>query len=316
MGDAELDAGTMEVDEDSQKIDMSLDDIIKLGDAEQTFLQSSPNENLQQHGNRRLRKRKTFGKNQFNARKGLPQIPQEPYRLRSRNEMQQKFNRRPPYNLRRSGPGINSPLPSTSMSPINRIPLRGKSNLAGISGGVNTQGKQLQFLKAQPRLRRKFWQPNAGPQQTLRRFPQQNRALRLQQLQQRQKNQRQNHVNLNRGFNIQQVDGTFTEKRNKMRRWRQPPTSGSVLTVSVPNPKATKDTMASRLRFKQSSVPSDRQTEAADEAHPQPKGIPLRFNFKAVANQTAITLNERFSSLQIKGGSVMPRRGRRTVTLQ
>ncbi|KAK4810247.1 hypothetical protein QYF61_013062 [Mycteria americana] len=50
-------------------------------------------------------------------------------------------------------------------------------------------------------------------------------------------------------------------------------------------------------------------------AKPQPKGVLLRFNFRAMANQTSLTLDERFSGLRNKRRFTAARSAGRTVTM-
>ncbi|XP_043829914.1 UAP56-interacting factor-like isoform X4 [Dromiciops gliroides] len=106
----------------------------------------------------------------------------------------------------------------------------------------------------------------------------------------KQKQQRENKVNQNRGI---------------------PP--HKVRTSDGKSPSRSSD------RYKrndgESSFPKDRWNSSRTEKF-QPKGISLRYNFRAVANQTKITLNERFSGLKIiKGNFTITKPGNRTVTL-
>ncbi|KAG9346535.1 hypothetical protein JZ751_006846 [Albula glossodonta] len=86
--------------------------------------------------------------------------------------------------------------------------------------------------------------------------------------------------------------------------------------VSVPNTTAAPDPQAKVKQF----IATEKSPETGAVPLAQPKGIPLRFNFKAVANQTGVSLNDRFTGLKIRGGTGYRQwrgRGRgRTVTLQ
>ncbi|XP_028976772.1 UAP56-interacting factor isoform X2 [Esox lucius] len=84
------------------------------------------------------------------------------------------------------------------------------------------------------------------------------------------------------------------KKYQKVRSWRKAPSGGSTLTVSLPNSIAIPEPSTSA---KHATV-----TEGAGGRISQPKGIPLRFNFKATINQTGLTLNERFTCMRIRTG--------------
>ncbi|XP_013926339.1 PREDICTED: UAP56-interacting factor-like [Thamnophis sirtalis] len=76
------------------------------------------------------------------------------------------------------------------------------------------------------------------------------------------------------------------------RRWRTQPSSGAVLTVSVSNRQAGHPQGPGQKR----PFPRRRNNQAP-QLRWRPRGVMLRFNFRAMANQTSVTLNERFSGL-------------------
>ncbi|XP_033906427.1 UAP56-interacting factor-like isoform X2 [Acipenser ruthenus] len=317
MAGSMADPEPMEADRSSEKIDMSLDDIIKLNKREQQSCQSASKTGLQQQPGNRSRapgNRRATGQQRAPFRRGGAQQSQQGfYRFRLMGQAQQGFNRRQPYNLRRFP--RRAPFPPSGVSPLNRKASLAKVNTAAISS-VNNRPELLRAQ--QPPTRRPFWQPFRGPRAAGRsRIPLQNRGLKLQQIQ-----QRQTKINLNRGFPSRQSDRKLIEKYQKIRSWRQPAAPGSILTVSVANPMAAQETAAvsprrpPRVRIKRPAVLERQGAEDEETLHPQPRGIPLRFNFKALANQTRVTLNDRFSSLKIKGLCAVPRTGGRTVTLQ
>ncbi|XP_010136277.1 PREDICTED: UAP56-interacting factor-like, partial [Buceros rhinoceros silvestris] len=111
-------------------------------------------------------------------------------------------------------------------------------------------------------------------------------------------------------FQRGQMDANGEGKPPRMRRWKVKPSPGAVLTVSVANPQAGQTGMPrSKRPFLRSQRPPQR------EAKPQPKGVLLRFNFRAMANQTSLTLDERFSGLRNKRRFTAARSAGRTVTM-
>ncbi|KAH0630780.1 hypothetical protein JD844_003980 [Phrynosoma platyrhinos] len=108
----------------------------------------------------------------------------------------------------------------------------------------------------------------------------------------------------------QQAQPKTEGKPPRIRRWQTQPSSGAVLTVSVSNPQASQTNMSGGKRpfLRERSIP-------AKMTRHQPKGVPLRFNFRATANQTSLTLNERFSGLRNKRYFSAVRNTGRMVTL-
>ncbi|XP_058010563.1 UAP56-interacting factor-like isoform X2 [Ahaetulla prasina] len=119
---------------------------------------------------------------------------------------------------------------------------------------------------------------------------------------------RQSRVRFN--FNQRQIKSKMEQRLTRVRRWRTQPSSGAVLTVSVSNPQAghSQGPGPKRpfLRRRNSQNPQLRW---------QPRGVMLRFNFRAMANQTSVTLNERFSGLRHKRNFSAERNTSRMVTL-
>ncbi|KAF4794407.1 UAP56-interacting factor-like isoform X2 [Turdus rufiventris] len=76
------------------------------------------------------------------------------------------------------------------------------------------------------------------------------------------------------------ADATSIRTRTPGRRWQVKPSPGAILTVSVVNPQAGHTSApGSKRPFLRSQRPPARVTK------PQPKGVLLRFNFRAMANQ-------------------------------
>ncbi|MBN3315944.1 UIF factor, partial [Atractosteus spatula] len=307
MGDSIVDPAPMEVECNSEKIDMSLDDIIKLNKNEQKSNQEKTSKN--NRGAATTRK-KLVGATNISRQQRIPfrrvpyQAQQGPYYLRSMGQDLQGFKRRIPYNLRKAS------LVAKGVSPLNRNAWNTQGKQAVRAFESNSWGQRFRQQTSQPQFRKRFWQTFRGPPTTSRSIPMQYRGQRQQQLQYRQKQERHERHNINRGFSGRNNNRKSAEGFQKGRSWRQTQSSGSILTVEVPNSVATPGTVAKRPSLLK------RSTQDFDASPPQPKGIPLRFNFKAIANQTKVTLNERFTFLKIRGSTAGPQRGRRTVTLQ
>ncbi|KAJ8405220.1 hypothetical protein AAFF_G00322110 [Aldrovandia affinis] len=302
MGDNIADTEKMEVSRSSEKIDMTLDEIIELNKKEQKATSGIQRTKYKRMANRNsvLRKLGREGQQHFPFKRGAYQFQQGLYRPRFIGPYRQGFYRKRPNNFRKAAPGTNG------VSPLNRKPWSSK--------GTGPVGHPR--LKTQPWFSRMFYQPYRRPPGPMRRNPQLHEGGHFQHTQQRQGQEKTRPFTLNRGFLTQMKMNENFGKYQKVRSWRKAPSSGSILTVSVPNTMAAPDPQAN---VKQSTV-TDRSPETGAVPLVQPKGIPLRFNFKAVANQTGVSLNDRFTGLKIRGGTGhRPWRGRgrgRTVFLQ
>ncbi|XP_018085478.2 UAP56-interacting factor isoform X2 [Xenopus laevis] len=264
----------------NKKIDMSLDDIIKL--------QNEPASD--QSGQQR--RNKSFPKKRF---------------FRGVQTNQQGFRHRP-YLKQQVYSGIN--LQNNGVGPITR---RKAALLKGVSplNRQNSNKQETPNSQRQPQTRgnrqqrQKGYRPASTPVQGLNRINTQNRRSQFN-LAKRQ--QQSNVVNQSRGLTKQITPRTYA------RRWQREEAFGSTLTVSVQNPKASQMKKFGRPANKGSEGRFRKQT--AKSTDPPPKGVPLRFNFRAMANHTNVTLNDRFSTFKTKGQfSTTPRRVGRTVML-
>ncbi|XP_069603011.1 UAP56-interacting factor-like [Ranitomeya imitator] len=280
--------------EENKKIDMSLDDIIKL-QREESDAQSSVNQ-TGQNG-----------------------------RIRRGNFQNKRYFRNPPRN--RQGPGRPRPgfnqqryhgvIRTNALGPITRQRARSAASLSNVSP-LNrpnlTSASTQNLVTIQTRNVQQSTKPYRAaniPVRSLarRRINTQNRRP---QIGDGRRQQRTNIVNRNRRL-IQQVAINRGKRQTNAGRWQNNDGFGSTLTVSVPNPKAGFIPQPKKPAMKQ---PGGRfRKTGAQPTDPPPKGVPLRFNFRAMANHTNVTLNDRFSSLKIKGRYAPARRGGRTVML-
>ncbi|KAM6323123.1 leucine zipper protein 4 [Podargus strigoides] len=283
----------------AEEIDMSLDDIIKRHRKEQTDASATGDRQRRQ-----LRNRNSgygYGRPRFRA--WMQRNLQGPNRFR-RGFGQQQHNRR---QFRNAGPGPRRRAAAAlnGVSPLNRQASAREGNEDNDAFAKSSGGS------GQPEGRRR---PPPGP----RRFraaagsthaPGRSRPFLLNRgpaFQQRRMQQRFSKANIQSG----QMDANGAGKPARMRRWQGKPSPGAVLTVSVANPQAGQSgTPGSKRPFLRSPRPPPRA------ARPQPKGVLLRFNFRAMANQTSLTLDERFSGLRNKRRFAAARSAGRTVTM-
>ncbi|XP_056396266.1 UAP56-interacting factor-like isoform X2 [Hyla sarda] len=277
--------------QENKKIDMSLDDIIKL-QKEESDVQSTSNQ-TGQHG--RLKRGNFQNKRYF---RNPPRNQQGPGRPKP-GFRQQRFpgmirnNTLGPITRRRAAASLNG------VSPLNRpnLPTTNSQKV------VKTQTQNVQLNP------RKYRAANITSQTLTRRF---NTQTRRPQIRDGQKQQRTNTVNQNKRL-MQQVTMNRGKRQTTPRRWQNNDSFGSTLTVSVPNPKAGLAPQSKKPALKRPGG-RFRKTEA-QSTDPPPKGVPLRFNFRATANHTNVTLNERFSTLKIRGQYTPARRGARMVMI-
>ncbi|XP_041750102.1 UAP56-interacting factor-like [Coregonus clupeaformis] len=278
----------------SEKIDLSLDDIIKLNKKKNKANKAANKARDRRTTNKNtvLKKLDRAGQQQtFPFRRGPYQFQQGPYKSR----YIPGYYRVKPY-LRKTPFGTHH---LKGVSPLKRPPFNTKEG--------------AQFGKHKPLFKCAFYQPYRGPPGALR------RGQKKPPFQPKQRQGSAKPFVLNRGFPA--ANGKI-DKYQKVRSWKKAPSGVSTLTVSLPNSKANSEQAA---KVKQATV-MDRSSPSGTGGgtSPQPKGIPLRFNFKATINQTGVTLNDRFTGMRIWAGPGQgPQRGSgrgrgrgRTVILQ
>ncbi|XP_007890451.1 UAP56-interacting factor isoform X2 [Callorhinchus milii] len=300
----------MAVGKDSEKIDMSLDDIIELNKKENSSTATALNRTRGQQKIQRnlgLRKQNVFGRGMQQNQQGLNRLKRNIFGSQGYNGINQ-HGQKQPNNIRGRPGGRITAATLKRVIPLNRKPTiqDAQYHLSPRNGPQEVMIGRAAHLPLKP-----FRQTGQGPQISMRRIPPQNRGMG--QKQQTQKQQRQNTINMNKQF-TQQVGASVGQKKQRTRMWRQQSTSSSILTVNLPNPQANKQAAYRRPRIQRFSL-TGRKKMPANISRKQPKGVYLGFNFRSIANQTNVTLNERFSSLKICRPSTALRRGGRTVTM-
>ncbi|XP_032886250.1 UAP56-interacting factor-like isoform X2 [Amblyraja radiata] len=261
----------MDVDKNSEKIDMSLDEIIELNKKENISAMIAVNRTREQQ------------KIQWNLHPHIPQI-------QPGQRMQQNIqgSSRPPGNAFGSrGYGrINQRWQTQAryprIRPDGREPtIAVKQQIAPIRKGT----PRIIWERAQ-QTKKSFRPTRQGlPQLLKRRIMFQNKVSNQQNRQLMQNQQRQTKVNIKRGFLQMGLEAA------QKKQWTQ----------------------VQRPRIQQSTA--GRKRMGTKVVRKQPKGVYLGFNLKSIANQTCVTLNDRFSSIKIRPHPATPRRGGRTVTM-
>ncbi|XP_067851269.1 UAP56-interacting factor-like isoform X2 [Heptranchias perlo] len=306
-----------------EKIDMSLDDIIKLNKQQRNVKKAVP----------------LKGKQTLN---GSHQSKMQPKRSSSWRGIPQRsgtaVNRQVPMGKRRgSGPwrrrfqGVITGLAARKalvlrkwISPLNRSTLSqkaGQRQRVPLQRSASVLSRNEGQWRCMPTLRHSMPLKRRNPVQT-------NSSKTPTQMQQN-KEARQATFLFKRGLKVhmqteQGVKGAATKKRT--RPWlanssattvdhgRIPSTSGGILTVSIQNPSA-KNTISQQYRIRHPPLIPFAVKKETDEKKEPPKGVPLEFDINSVGRQTGITLNERFAILKERRTAEAPSKGGRFVTV-
>ncbi|XP_075619324.1 UAP56-interacting factor isoform X7 [Balearica regulorum gibbericeps] len=282
----------------AEEIDMSLDDIIKRHRKEQADASTMGDRRRQQVKNRNS----AYGYGRPRFRTWMQRNLQGPNRFR-RGFGQQQYNRRQFRNMV-PGPRRRAAAALNGVSPLNRQASSQEGNKNNEAFTKSSNSRQLEGRQQPPPGPKKFRAAATSTHAPGRSRPfLLNRGPAFQQ--KRMMQQWFSKANFQRG-----MDANGEGKPPRMRRWQVKPSPGAVLTVSVANPQAGQTGMpGSKRPFLRSQRPPPRSTK------PQPKGVLLRFNFRAMANQTSLTLDERFSGLRNKRRFSAARSAGRTVTM-
>ncbi|XP_075619320.1 UAP56-interacting factor isoform X3 [Balearica regulorum gibbericeps] len=252
----------------AEEIDMSLDDIIKRHRKEQADASTMGDRRRQQVKNRNS----AYGYGRPRFRTWMQRNLQGPNRFR-RGFGQQQYNRRQFRNMV-PGPRRRAAAALNGVSPLNRQASSQEGNKNNEAFTKSSNSRQLEGRQQPPPGPKKFRAAATSTHAPGRSRPfLLNRGPAFQQ--KRMMQQWFSKANFQRG-----MDANGEGKPPRMRRWQVKPSPGAVLTVSVANPQAGQTGMpGSKRPFLRSQRPPPRSTK------PQPKGVLLRFNFRAMANQ-------------------------------
>ncbi|XP_078265965.1 UAP56-interacting factor-like isoform X2 [Rhinoraja longicauda] len=302
------------------KLDMSLDDIIKLNKQQSNVKKSVPRKGKQMLSRPSY---STMHLKRSSSWRGIPQRSGKPVnrqipvgKRKVSGQWRRRFQglitglaARKAMMLQRS---ISAPnRPSLSQKAGRRTPLIRNASVFGQNEG---QQRFIPSLKHSLQLKRNSIQHNFS------RIPTQTRQ---------NKEARQATFLFKRGLKVhmqteQGMKGTSIKRQTrqwpvnsgatKVEQSRVPSTSRGVLTVSIQNPSA-KNTDSQKFQIRHPPlIPFAVKKELTEKREP-PKGVPLEFDINSVGRQTGITLNERFAILKERRVAVASGKGERFVTV-
>ncbi|KAM8954425.1 UAP56-interacting factor isoform 2-T2 [Pelodytes ibericus] len=259
------------------KIDMSLDDIIKLNKQEQNTIF---NGRSQSSAYQRYR-------NNWN-RWGVPHYPA--------GNIQTQGMKRRPYGVK-TGLAMRKMASWKGFNSTNRLPL----------GVRNSLDQRLPFRRRMNYPRPPDFENN----------PLSSSLQRSGFSMDHQSESRQATFFFRRGLKVQtqmerdqQIE---VPEINNTNPWRTSTSSGGILTVSIDNPTAAPLPSSLGTRLPRPQLPFLLKKEGSEVK--VPKGVPLDFDINSVAKQTGITLNERFKILKEQRLSQTLSKGSRFVTV-
>ncbi|XP_029471421.1 UAP56-interacting factor [Rhinatrema bivittatum] len=291
-----------ESSESPDKLDMSLDDIIKLNREEERKL-NMPRQNggLRPYFTRQFRRgRRRWG---IQQQKGVGRN-----RLGYRGRI---MGKKRSYGLITGLAARKASVMHKGISPLNRPPLSERNiqrQRPMFKRGLNLpRSSEFQRIPAAG-LRRPFPWSNSIPGNI------DNNDFFLN----HQRDTRQATFLFRRGLKVQaqlQSEQQLEEPALKRSRlWRTSSTSGGILTISIDNPAAINTPLPARSRLTHPLLPAFLMKK--DSSEPRiPKGVALQFDINSVGKQTGITLNERFRILKEQRSSLMSEKGSRFVTV-
>uniref|UniRef100_A0A8C3R1J1 UAP56-interacting factor n=1 Tax=Cyanoderma ruficeps TaxID=181631 RepID=A0A8C3R1J1_9PASS len=291
--------------ESLEKIDMSLDDIIKLNKKEERKqyspkikrgLQQNRAQQFSSQGSKwGIQQQKGYGKNRLGRRKKIA-------------------GKKRSYGVITGLAAKKAVGPHKGISPLNRQPLSEKNaqrNYQVLKRKTNLQRQSEMQRKQASALRR--------PALLNRRNNVPSTFVRIGNKLNQQKDTRQATFLFRRGLKVQaqvqSTDDLDNQTVKRTRQWRTSTTSGGILTVSIDNPGAIISPISQKLRLTRSPVPPFLMKRDQSDEKKIPKGVPLQFDINSVGKQTGMTLNERFGILKEQRTALSQNKGSRFVTV-
>ncbi|KAM4771322.1 UAP56-interacting factor [Rhinophrynus dorsalis] len=275
---------TASISETMDKIDMSLDDIIRL--------------------NRKEKNKMLFnGRTQFRSNWG---------RWGARRQSGASNNtRRRSYGVK-TGLALRKMASWKGISPLNRPPLSVRNSTGQrppFRRRMNLSRPPDFGSKSDPSLQRYYFRSNYTQTNMFR------SGYRMNQ----QRETRQTTFLYRRGLKVQTMMDRERDQHIDMPEltrsppWRTSVSSGGILTISIDNPSAVSLPSSLGTMLPRPPLPFLMKKEGSEPK--VPKGVPLDFDINSVAKQTGITLNERFKILKEQRLSQAFTKGSRFVTV-
>ncbi|XP_058602161.1 UAP56-interacting factor-like isoform X2 [Onychostoma macrolepis] len=276
--------------EELDKVDMSLDDIIRLNKKQKQFQAQTPKRRLPVKG--RFSQGKKTG-----PRAAVPSI-----RGGVVNKRFTRNRKLPPTVARRRGQGVITGLAARK----NAVLFKGISPLNRPVQNRPTQNRQ----RSQPFVQRRQMpiqrRPNRQmdsqkPQSSVSYKPfRLHRKWNAPTAQQTQREARQATFLFRRGLKVHtQVQKTKSaQPTQRTRSWRTPTNNSGILTVSIDNPTARTQPEPAQSWSLHPVTPARSSPPQEEPERKPPKGVALQFDINSVGKQTGMTLNERFRILK------------------